>query len=127
MLSSIFKHRVSNSKEWMDSMNNDNNNNASEINYNSIKIFREIIFRCSGCDMIYHTKPQLNLHQNICEKIIHSCTFCDKSFTYKGALVQHMNVSHPGTCKTDCLHCGLSFKSENKLNNHMMKHTGIKA
>ena len=88
-------------------------------------------FKCNFCEQTFTWKRYLLKHLNIHHKddTHHFCIDCCACFESEVALTDHIVEAHSNKKQLThtCSHCGEEFYFKYKLDEHMFKHTGIKA
>ncbi|XP_075989400.1 uncharacterized protein LOC142985244 [Anticarsia gemmatalis] len=96
----------------------------------AVHILMSMTSVCSYCNERFPTNFKKEDHlaavHGICiEK--YKCRACDKTFKRKGALSIHTRKDHLMERNHKCVQCDMKFFTSTQLQQHMVKHTGVKA
>ena len=95
-----------------------------ELNEHHIKMHQNVV--CKDCNKSFKTPSSLQRHSYSHGELKFPCDQCEGAFAFNSELRFHKTVhcSIP-TFKCMLKNCGKSYKSENKLNKHIQKHSGM--
>ncbi|CAL8135629.1 unnamed protein product [Orchesella dallaii] len=87
------------------------------------------VFKCTKCVKTYKFKSCLIRHQNYChisKPTVYTCTTCKKTFNRLEYLEIHVKYVHQKIKNYRCVFCEKQFGTKDKLDRHILSHTGEK-